>query len=424
MSTTVISILNSVHPIKGFCYADSHFDESSKILRVLIRPRSNGIVHCPCCDKRGAVYDTSREARETRFLDIFPGVQVFFKYFVRRVYCRHCGAIKTETLPWVEGKSHSTMVFSDYLAHWAKTLPIREVADVFHTTWNRVYEAIDAAVRHGLKEREIKDVTAIGIDEVQFQKGSNFMTLVYDVSGEKKRLLTVVRDRDEESLRSGIQKLGQEFAAGVECACTDMWKPYMNVVKEELPHAMNILDRFHIVRKCNEAVDNVRKKELSELYHEDPSGKGYQALKGAKYSLLKRPENLTEGQNLKLSEVLKRCSKSTRAYRLKEEFGYFWEFSIPEQAAWYLRKWGTRAKLSRLEPMKQFVEMLRRHEELVMNWFKAGKGYSSGAVEGLNRKVNLITRKSYGFKSFEILKTMLYHTLGNLPERKFTHRFW
>ncbi len=78
---------------------------------------------------------------------------------------------------------------------------------------------------------------------------------------------------------------------------------------------------------------------------------------------------------------------------------------------------------SRLEPIKGFVRMLRHHQPLIMNWFKAKKQYSQGIVEGLNRKINLVTRKAYGFRSYEVLKIALFHTMGGLPEPEFTHRF-
>lgn len=66
---------------------------------------------------------------------------------------------------------------------------------------------------------------------------------------------------------------------------------------------------------------------------------------------------------------------------------------------------------------------MRRHEELIINWFEAKKAFSSGAVEAMNRKVNLVTRKSYGYRNYEVLKIALFHTLGALPEPEMTHRF-
>jgi transposase len=153
-------------------------------------------------------------------------------------------------------------------------------------------------------------------------------------------------------------------------------------------------------------------------------GQRYLTLVNTKYCFLKNPQNLTPSQKLRLKDVLKYDLKSVRAYLLKESFQLFWTYWSPHWARWFLRKWCTRAMRSRLDPIKKFVGTLRRHEDLILNWFKARKTYSSGVVEGLNRKVNLITRKAFGFRSLQALQTALYHTLGCLPEPAVTHKFW
>ena len=146
-------------------------------------------------------------------------------------------------------------------------------------------------------------------------------------------------------------------------------------------------------------------------------------LKRTKYCFLKRPENLTPKERLKLKDVLRYDLKTVRAYLLKEAFQLFWEKRSPFWALWYLRKWCARAMRSKLEPIKKFVGTVRAHEELILNWFKARKEFSCGAVEGMNRKVNLITRRGYGYRSFEVLKVVMFHTLGALPEPERTHKF-
>jgi transposase len=109
--------------------------------------------------------------------------------------------------------------------------------------------------------------------------------------------------------------------------------------------------------------------------------------------------------------------------RLKESFDGFWQYDSSRWAKWYLRKWCARAMRSRLEPMKKFVRTLRNHEELLMNYFRGGKLYNSGIVEGLNLRINLCMGKAYGYRSFELLQITLFHTLGKLPGPKFTHKF-
>ena len=77
----------------------------------------------------------------------------------------------------------------------------------------------------------------------------------------------------------------------------------------------------------------------------------------------------------------------------------------------------------KLEPMKKVARSLCDHRSLILNWFRAKGTVSSGTVEGLNNKVKLTTRKSYGFRTFEAVELALYHTLGDLPEPEFTHEF-
>jgi transposase len=119
------------------------------------------------------------------------------------------------------------------------------------------------------------------------------------------------------------------------------------------------------------------------------------------------------------------CSKlaTGRAWMLKETFQDFWRYRSWTWAAAFLDVWCTRALRSRLEPMKKVARMLRAHEELLMNWFRAKGEISAGAVEGLNNKIRVVTRRSYGFRTFEAMEIALYHTLGRLPEPESTHKF-
>ena len=194
---------------------------------------------------------------------------------------------------------------------------------------------------------------------------------------------------------------------------------YNFVVSKDL-HPINILDRFHIVARLNKALDEVRAEEHRRLIND-----GYEpVLKKSRWLLLKREENLTENQSVKLSEVLKYNLKSVRAYLLKEEFQQFWDYTSPYWAGRFLDIWTTKVMRSKIEPFKKQAKSLRKHKELILNWFKAKKMFSSGIVEGLNTKVKLTVRKAYGFRTFKCTEIALYHALGKLPEPKLTHEFY
>jgi transposase len=125
-----------------------------------------------------------------------------------------------------------------------------------------------------------------------------------------------------------------------------------------------------------------------------------------------------------LRELLQYNLKSVRAYLLKEDFHQFWKYTSPAWAEKFLDAWCTRVMRSRIEPMKKQARSIRKHKQLILNWFRAKKLFNSGIVEGFNCKAKLTMRKAYGFRTFEGLEIALYHQLGALPEPQIAHRFW
>src|SRR3954463_7530755 len=198
-----------------------------------------------------------------------------------------------------------------------------------------------------------------------------------------------------------------------------MWKPYRNVIAERLSQAGHVLDRFHVLPQFGKALDEIRGGEAKRRERD-----GYEpVLKRSRWCFLKRPSNLTEKQTVKLSELLRYNLRTVRAYLLREEFQRLWEYRSAAWAGKFLDEWTGRVMRSRLEPMKKIARTIRSHRPLILNWFRAKGEFSSGAVEGLNNKVKLVTRKSYGFRTAEVAKLALLHNLGRLPEPKHTHRF-
>jgi transposase len=243
--------------------------------------------------------------------------------------------------------------------------------------------------------------------------------LVYQIEDGLKRLLWVGEDRSEDSLRGFFIMLSHEVRAGIRFVCSDMWKPYLNVISEQIEQAVHVLDRFHIMKNMGDAIDRVRRGETKRLERD-----GYEpVLKGSRWCLLKRPESLTDKQTVKLAELLQYNLQSVRSYLLREDFQRFWEYTTPGWAVRFLQQWCTRTMRSKIEPMKKVARSLREHRDLILNWFRAKGTISAGTVEGLNNKAKLMTRRSYGFRTFEAAKTALYHTLGTLPEPQSTHEF-
>ena len=147
-------------------------------------------------------------------------------------------------------------------------------------------------------------------------------------------------------------------------------------------------------------------------------------LKKSRWCLLKRKDNLTGEQKFRLRDLLRYNLTTVRAYLLKEDFQQFWEYESPHWAGKFLTEWCHQVMRSRIEPIKKVARTLRAHRDLILNYFKAKKVFSSGIIEGLNNKAKVTMRKSYGFRTFRVTELALYHTLGKLPEPELTHRFY
>jgi transposase len=414
----LITILNRCHHFRGFVYQHACFSSDHKSIEIAVRPRKGSAAVCSRCHQPAPGYDQLAERR----YDFIPfwGFLVFLLYAMRRVDCRRCQAVVVEEVPWGNGKHQLTNAYMLFLARWARRLSWKETAEAFRTSWDKVCDAVEHVVTFGLEHRTLGQIDAIGVDEIQYAKGHKYLTLVYQIDLGVTRLLWVGKERTIESFQGFFTTIGEEITSKIVFVCSDMWEPYLKVIREKCSQALHILDRFHIVAKMNKALDEVRGGESRRMASEGQTP----LLKKSRWLLLKREENLKTEQRFRLRDLLRYNLGTVRAYLLKEAFQQLWDYNSPAWAAKFLDEWCRQTMRSRIEPMKKIARSLRQHRELILNYFRAQKLLSSGVVEGLNNNANVTRRKSYGFRTFRILELALYHSLGKLPEPEATHDFF
>ena len=184
------------------------------------------------------------------------------------------------------------------------------------------------AVDWGRARMDLSGITALGIDEIHWQKGQS-SPRADQINQGMKRLLFVSENREESSLRKFFLWLGPQRSGLIQFICSDMRQPYLNVIAERAQGALNILDRYHIAAKMNKALDEVRAKETREAAARGRLSKIKVVLTHSRWCLLKRVENLTTKQSIKLKQLLACNLRKMRAYLLKEEFHLFWEYVSP-----------------------------------------------------------------------------------------------
>lgn len=417
-SLTLKTLLNRVQPIKGFVYESARFSNVvANTIEVVVFPRLGSKAQCSGCGRRCPTYD--HQSTRTWQMPPLWNLMVVLFYGMRRVSCPVCGVV-VERVPWATGKHTLTDGFRLFLAHWARKLSWAEVAGSFHVAWADVYASVSWVVAYGLAHRNLTGIQTLGIDEVCVRVGRVFWTLIYQIDASMVRLLWIGHDRTEQTLRAGLGQLGPTVCAGIRYVCSDLWKPYLAAVREQLPHVLHILDRFHIRQQLNKAVDEVRKDEARALAQAGLEPR----LKKLRWALLKKRQNWTPKERRRMRELKQTGLAALRAYWLVAAFEHFWGYVSPTWAGKFLDAWCQRARASRLAPLKRVASTLAASRGILLNYFRAKKAISGGIIEGLNNKVKLTFRKAYGFRTDKAREIALYHVLGKLPEPELAHRFF
>ena len=249
----LITILNRCHHFPGFVYRQARFSSDGKSIEIVVTPRVGSKAVCSGCHQPTPGYGRLAE-RRFEFIP-FWGFLFFLLYSMRRVDCPRCEVVVVEEVPWGDGKRTLTRAYMLFLARWARRLSWKETAEAFRTSWDKVFDAVEHVVNFGPAHRTLGQIDAIGVDEIQYAKGHKYLTLVYQIDIGVTRLLWVGKERTIESFQTFFALIGDEVASKIVFVYSDMWEPYLKVIREKCSEALHILDRFHIVAKMNKALD-------------------------------------------------------------------------------------------------------------------------------------------------------------------------
>jgi transposase len=291
-----------------------------------------------------------------------------------------------------------TKRFAFFVGRRCRATTISDVARELHLDWRAVKELDKQYMREQLRRIGMPGPKAIGIDEISIRKGHTYRIVVSDLI-RRRPIWFGGEDRSEASMAQFYDWLGDKKSRGVRLAVMDMWKPFRNATLARAPQAAILFDKFHIMRHLGEALDKVRKSEYARL-----SGKDRRYIKGQKYTLLSRHENLTREGRQSLKTLLAANKRLNTAYLLKESFGQLWDYEREGWARRFFENWRASLKWQRLEPYEKFAQMIDRHWDGIAAYCKPENKVSLGFVEGLNNKIRVIQRRAYGLRDQEYLR--------------------
>jgi len=325
-------------------------------------------------------------------------MRIYLEVEIRRVFCRRCRKVKQEKLDWLADSPFYTKRFAFYVGRRCRDSSIRDVAKELFLDWKTVKALEKQYLQEQLRRAGTPGPKVIGIDEISIRKGHTYRIVVSDLI-RKRPIWFGGDDRSEKSLDLFYAWLGPKKSAGLHLAVMDMWKAFPNSTRKCAPQAAILFDKFHVIRHLNEALDKVRKSEYARL-----SGKDRRFIKGQKYTLLSRRENLDADGRVALRTLLKANKRLNTAYLLKESFGQLWGYKQEPWARKFFENWRASLKWQRLKPYEDFAKMIESHWEGIASFIQLEEEVSLGFVEGLNNKIRVIQRRAYGLRDEEYLR--------------------
>ena len=364
---------------------------------------------CSGCKKRRGRYDTL-PPRRWRHLD-FGGVRVYIRYGLRRVSCCVCGVV-AEAVPWCDNTTaRFTTPFEEAVGFLVQRCDQTSVQEMFRIAWVTVGQIVERVMQRHRPDDPLDGLMAIGIDELSYRKGHQYVTTVTDqLSG---RIVWAAEGKNAATLTSFFAELGAARRAAIAVVTMDMSAAYITVVTQQVPHAQIVFDRFHVQQLVNEALDETRREEWRRLRTVDEQHA--KTVKGLRWSLLKNPWNLTPTQSQRLSTLQQDNGRLYRAYLLKETFAGILDRHQPNVVTDRLNEWLSWASRSRLPEFVKVARTIRGHLSDIVAYIRWG--VTNGIVEGLHNKVRVITRRAYGFHSASALIGMIMLCCTNIRLR-------
>ena len=326
--------------------------------------------------------------------------RVYLELDVRRVWYHPCGAVKQEKLSWVAANPFYTKRFAVFVGRRGRTATIHAVARELPLDWRTVKELDTQDMREQLRRCGTPGPKIIGVDEIAIRKGHTYRIVVSDLP-RRRALWFGGMDRSEASMDLFYAWLGPKKSQRIRLAVMEMWKPFRTSTHKpaHAPQAKILFDKCHVLRHLNEALDQVRKSEYARL-----TGKHRQFIKGQKYTLLSRRENLSLEGRQAWKTLLAANKRLHTAYLLKESFGQLWSYEREGWARRFFEHWRAALKWQRLKPYEKVAKLIGRPWDGIAAYGKPENKVALGFVEGLNNKIRVLQRRAYGFRDEDYLR--------------------
>jgi transposase len=357
-------------------------------------------VKCPHCKKRNRYYGESYK-RTVRDLDLGNKL-CFITFFEAKLFCK-CGFRGYESVDFARRYSHCTIRYEDYVYKLCEKMTISDVSDIVGLNWKTVKRIDVHYIKQRLEKIENINPKRIGIDEIAYEKGHKYLTIIRDL--DLNSVIWVGLNRKKITLDDFFLAIGDKKRVEIDVIVCDMWDPYISSIHDNCPQCDLVFDKFHVVKKVNEALDQVRKQEFAKASDEERK-----KMKHKRFFILKRSKNLTDDQKESLFELIGNNITLYKAYLLKEQLSDIFDETDIEIAEYRLEKWIENVNESNIPSFLKVVKTIKRYNYGIRNYFI--HRVTNAGSEGFNTKINIVKRRAYGFWDLEYFIMKIFQTCG------------
>lgn len=376
----------------------SKVDVEEDVIRVDVKACSGRRLYCGECGKPARrKHGLTGKLRSWRHLSCL-GYEIELRAKVYRVMCEQCG-VRTMAVPWARTGSVFTRAFEDEVAWFLQRTDQTTCAGYFSINWVTAGKIARRVVEEKLDGSLLKGLKNIGVDEISYGRPRKFMTVVVD--HDRGRVVWTAEGKSAETLGRFFALLTPEQRAAIEVVSMDMSAAFAKAVRDNLPQATIVYDRFHVIQLLTGAIDEVRREEMREA----PTDQERRSIKGSRFPLLKNAFNLKTSDLEKLASLQKNNKRLYRAYLMKEAFQQIFQADTAISADAAFDRWRDWVMRSNIEPLKKLCQTVVSHWEGIRAFFT--HAITNARAEGMNSKIRMISHRAFGFHSGEAVAAML-----------------
>lgn len=391
------SLLYHAFGVRGYRLVRTEFNLGETVF-VVEQPEKH--LRCSECRSPRVI---RRGAGEPRLFQAVPiGMRpTRILFAVPRVECRDCGVLRQVNVAFADPRRRYTRALARSVVERLRSMTIQDVADLVQLGWDTVKEIHKQHLHRHFGQPRLRGLQWIAIDELAIGRGHRYVTIVMDLK--EGRIVHVGEGKGGEALLPFWRRL-KASGAKIQAVATDLSKAYLAAVMTHLPRAKHVADPFHVVKLMNERLSEFRRA----LYHEWTDQMGRKVLKGLRWLLLKAPEHLDDkkGERQRLAEALKMNEPLALVYYMKEDLRQLWGQPDKETARRIIDDWIRRAEASGIKPLQQMAATLAMTRGSILNHYDYP--ISSGPLETMNNRIQLLRRQAYGYRDQEFFKLKIY----------------